>query len=209
MPPSSSTLMESPSPSPSRCLRRLPAHRCTSKPGQQQINGHTYTLLGEVTVHYRDYILRADKVSYNQDTGDIEADGHLQDEGGPDDEMIQADHGTINVDVDSARFFDVIGTVGVRMNATRRKVVYTGVNPFIFTGRVVIQEGRNKFRIIDGTMTTCRLPHPDWRITAGRIMVGEDTASAKNAGFRLLNSPSSTCLTSRIHWARMIARAAS
>ena len=157
--------------------------------GQQQINGHTYTLRGEVTIHYRDYILRADRVSYNQDTGDIEADGHLQVEGGPDDEMIQADHGTINVDVDSARFFDVIGTVGVRMNATRRKVVYTGINPFIFTGRVVIQEGRSQFKIIDGTMTSCRLPHPDWRITAGQIMVGEDTASAKNAGFRLLNVP--------------------
>ncbi len=157
--------------------------------GQQQINGHTYTLTGEVTVHYRDYILRADKVNYNQETGDIEADGHLQVEGGPDDELIQADHGTINIDVDSARFFDVIGTVGVRMNATRRKVVYTGINPFIFTGRVVIQEGRNKFKIIDGTMTSCRLPHPDWRITAGQIMVGEETASAKNAAFRLLSIP--------------------
>ena len=156
---------------------------------QQQINGHTYTLIGEVTIHYRDYILRADKVSYNQDTGDIEADGHLQVEGGPEDEMIQADHGSVNVDVDSARFYDVIGTVGVRMNATRRKVVYTGVNPFIFTGRVVIQEGRAKFKIIDGTMTSCRLPHPDWRITAGEIFVGDGKAYAKSAAFRLLSVP--------------------
>lgn len=157
--------------------------------GQQQINGHTYTLTGEVTVHYRDYILRADKVKYNQDTGDIEADGHLQIEGGPDDEMIQADHGTVNIDVDSARFFDVIGTVGVRMNATRRKVVYTGVNPFIFTGRVVIQEGPSKFKIVDGSMTSCRLPHPDWRITASEIFVGDRKAYTKNAAFRLLNVP--------------------
>ena len=156
---------------------------------QQQINGHTYTLIGEVTIHYRDYILRADKVNYNQDTGDIEADGHLQVEGGPEDEMIQADHGSVNVDVDSARFYDVIGTVGVRMNATRRKVVYTGINPFIFTGRVVIQEGRAKFKIIDGTMTSCRLPHPDWRITAGEIYVGDGKAYAKSAAFRLLNVP--------------------
>ena len=101
--------------------------------------------------------------------------------------MIQADHGSVNVDVDSARFYDVIGTVGVRMNATRRKVVYTGINPFIFTGRVVIQEGRSKFKIIDGTMTSCRLPHPDWRITSKEIFVGDGKAYAKSAAFRLLN----------------------
>ena len=155
---------------------------------QQQINGHTYTLLGEVTVRYKEYILRADKVNYNQDTGDMEADGHLQLEG-PGDEMIQADHGTVNVDVDSARFYDVIGSVGMRTAATRRNAVYTGINPFIFQGRVVIQEGPRKFKIIDGSMTSCRLPKPDWTITASEIFVGDGKAYAKNGAFRLFNLP--------------------
>jgi LPS-assembly protein len=155
---------------------------------QQQINGHTYTLIGEVTLRYRDYTVRADKVSYNQDTGDIEADGHLQIEG-PGDVTIQADHGTMNVDIDSARFYQVIGSVGMRTAAARKTVVYTGINPFIFTGRVVIQEGPRKFRIIDGTMTSCALPHPDWRITAGEIHVGEGVAYAKNGAFRAFNFP--------------------
>ncbi len=155
---------------------------------QQQINGHVYTLLGEVTIHYRDYTLRADKVNYNQDTGDVEADGHLQLEG-PGDEIIQADHGTLNVDVDSARFYDVIGSVGVRTTAARRAVIYTTLNPFIFSGRVVIKEGPKKFKVIDGSMTSCRLPHPDWRITASEIFVGDSKAYAKNGAFRLFNIP--------------------
>ncbi len=155
---------------------------------QQQINGHTYTLLGEVTVLYRGYTLRADKVSYNQDTGDIEADGHLQVES-PGDIIIQADHGTMNVDIDSARFYQVIGSVGMRTAAARKRVVYTGINPFIFTGRVLIQEGPRRFRIIDGSMTSCSLPHPDWRITAGEIHIGEGEAYAKNGAFRALNIP--------------------
>ncbi len=155
---------------------------------QQQINGHTYTLLGEVTVRYREYVLRADKVNYNQDTGDIEAVGHLQLEA-PGDEMIQADHGTVNVDVDSARFYEVIGSVGMRTAAARRNAVYTGINPFIFQGRVVIQEGPRKFKIIDGSMTSCSLPRPDWTITASEIYVGDGRAYAKNGAFRLFHFP--------------------
>ena len=155
---------------------------------QQQINGHMYTLVGEVTVRYRGYVLRADKVDYNQDTGDMEATGHLQLEG-PGDELIQADHGTVNVDVDSARFYNVIGSVGMRAASARRKAVYTGINPFIFQGRVVIQEGPKKFKILDGSMTSCSLPHPDWTITAGEIFVGDGKAYAKNGAFRFFNLP--------------------
>lgn len=155
---------------------------------EQQINGHNYTLTGEVTIEYRDYTLRADKVNYNQDTGDIEADGHLQVDG-PGDVHIQADHGTVNVDIDSGRFYQVIGSVGMRTAAARKTVVYTGINPLIFTGRVVIQEGPRRYRLIDGSMSSCRLPRPDWNITAGEIHVGADKAYAKNAAFRFFNIP--------------------
>lgn len=40
--------------------------------------GNTWTLTGGVVVHYRDYILRADKVVYDQSTTELDADGHLQ-----------------------------------------------------------------------------------------------------------------------------------
>ncbi len=146
-------------------------------------------LLGEVTIHYRNYIVRADKANYNRATGEIEATGHLQVEGGPDDELIQADHGTVNLDLDTARFYNVTGTVGVRMNSSRRAVVYTGINPFIFTGRVVIKSGPQRYKVIDGTMTSCRLPNPDWRLSAGQINVDGGQANARNALFRLMGVP--------------------
>jgi LPS-assembly protein len=155
---------------------------------QQQLNGHIYTLLGEVLVQYRGYTLRADKMSYNQDTGDVEADGHLQIEA-PGDVVIQADHGTMNLDIDSGRFYQVIGSIGMRTAAARKTVVYTGINPLIFSGRVLIQEGPRRYRLIDGTMTSCRLPHPDWTITAGEIHVDEKQAHASNAAFRIFHVP--------------------
>lgn len=156
---------------------------------EQRKTDSTYTLLGEVTITYRGYVVRADKISYNQDTGDVEAEGHLQVEGGPDDERIDADHGTLNLDLDTGRFYNVLGSVGVRVNSSRRKVIYTGINPFIFTGRVVIKSGPEQYKVVDGTMTSCRLPHPDWRLTASEISVSQGLASAKNAFFRLAGIP--------------------
>ena len=46
-----------------------------------------------------------------------------------------------------------------------------------------------EFRVIGGTMTSCRLPHPDWVIAAGRIDMADGQASARNALFRVLNIP--------------------
>jgi LPS-assembly protein len=156
---------------------------------QQRKTGSVYTLLGEVTITYRSYTVRADKVSYNQETGDVEAEGNLEVEGGPDDERIQADHGTFNLDLDTGRFYNVLGSVGVRVNASRQKLIYTGINPFMFTGRVVIKSGPQQYKVIDGTMTSCRLPHPDWRLTAGEIRMNNGLATAKNAFFRLAGVP--------------------
>ncbi len=45
----------------------------------------TLTLTGDVVGYYRDYVLRADKVIYHQSTSELEAEGHLQVSGGPND----------------------------------------------------------------------------------------------------------------------------
>src|SRR6266702_566029 len=47
--------------------------------------GHTTTLYGVEDFRYRDYVLRADKVVYNQETTELQAEGHLQLSGGPGD----------------------------------------------------------------------------------------------------------------------------
>lgn len=155
----------------------------------QRKDGSVYTLLGDVEILYGQYVLRADKVNYNEDTGEVRAEGHLQLDGGPADEHILADHATLNLNLDTGRFYNVTGSVGVRGNVNRRKVIYTSTNPFLFTGRVVIKNGPETFRVIDGTMTSCRLPNPDWRLSAGRIDMGDGQASAHNALFKVLNVP--------------------
>ncbi|HVJ08665.1 MAG TPA: LPS assembly protein LptD [Acidisarcina sp.] len=154
---------------------------------EQKKQGDNWSLTGEVVIEYRDYILRADRIHYNAETEQAEAEGHVQVEGGPDDELINASHGTVNFDQQTGHFYDVIGTIGVRHSG--HKSVYTSANPFLFTGKEVIKTGPRGYRVIDGSMTSCRLPKPDWRLLAKEISVEEDQARAVNTTFRLLGIP--------------------
>ena len=155
--------------------------------GRQTRVGDTWTLSGGVVVHYRDYILRADKVVYHQSTTELDADGHLQVQGGPEDVVINASNGDMHLDQHTARFFNVEGTLGVRRSG--KTVVYSTANPFIFSGRVLLQTGEGSYRIVDGTMTNCRLPHPDWVLIAHAIQVANGRASTTNALFKLIGIP--------------------
>jgi LPS-assembly protein len=149
--------------------------------------GDTFTLDGHVVVHYRDYILHADKVVYNQTTSELEADGHLQVTGGPNSVLINATHGDMRLNMHTARFYNVSGSQGI--HSAGRSAVYSTSTPFLFTARVVLQTGDDSYRLIDGTMTNCSFPKPDWQIISRAINLENSTASASNSYFKFLGLP--------------------
>lgn len=153
----------------------------------QERVGDTLTLTGDVVIRYRTYTLRADKVIYHQSTSELEADGHLQLTGGPDDVLINATQGDMRLNMHTARFYNVSGSEGVRRAG--RTMVYSTLNPFLFSGRVLLQLGEGNYKIIDGTMTNCRLPKPDWRIISHAITVADGEASTSNSVFKFLGIP--------------------
>ncbi|MGA8530627.1 MAG: LPS assembly protein LptD, partial [Acidobacteriaceae bacterium] len=71
----------------------------------------------------------------------------------------------------------------------RGKMVFTAPNPFALTGREVLQLGKGHYRVIHGTMTSCRLPKPDWRILSHEIALNNGVASAHGAAFELFHVP--------------------
>jgi LPS-assembly protein len=149
--------------------------------------GNIWTLTGAVVVHYRDYILRADKVVYDQSTTELDAEGHLQVSGGPNDVLIDADYGNMRLNMHTARYFSVHGSQGVRTQGNR--AVYTTTSPFFFTGRVVLENGEGHYRIIDGSITNCQLPRPDWQVISRSIKLEDGKASMGNALFKFLGAP--------------------
>jgi LPS-assembly protein len=156
----------------------------------QREQNNVYTLTGNVLIYYRSYAVQADRITYNRDTGEVAAEGHLIVDGSPDNEHITATHGEMNLDQDTAHFYDVVGTLGVSTApGPHSRMVFTSPNPFAITGREVIKLGTGRYKVIDGTMTSCRLPKPDWRLLSKQINLTNGTASARNTWFQLLGMP--------------------
>ncbi|NYF78818.1 LPS-assembly protein LptD [Granulicella arctica] len=153
---------------------------------QTERNGR-YTLDGNVVITYGDRVLHADHIEYDENSGDLTATGHLLATGGENDERIHASHGTANLKEQTARFYDVTGSVGMKTSGS--KLVYTSGNPFLFTGKMVVRTGPSEYQVYDGTVTSCQLPRPDWLLSAKRFDVDSEKARARNSVFHLLNLP--------------------
>ena len=155
---------------------------------EQEKDGSIYRLRGGVEIHYRTYILHADQIVYDADTGASALEGHVVLDGGPYDEHVEASHGTYNIRTATGTFYSVIGTVGFRLRKSR--YVLTTSNPFAFTGKIVEKLGPDHYLVRQGSVTTCELPHPKWQFDAKRISVDVDgSAKIYNSDFRLMGMP--------------------
>jgi LPS-assembly protein len=154
----------------------------------QEKNGDVYKLSGEAEIDYRAYILKADEITYNAATGDVSATGRVLLEGGANDEHLEAARADYNVKTESGRFYDVTGTVGARVRG--KNVVLTSSNPFIFQGKLVEKQGRDRFIVSHGRVTSCQLPHPKWTFNAEKVdvRVGEN-AKMYHSSFWLFGVP--------------------
>jgi LPS-assembly protein len=155
---------------------------------QQEKDGAVFKLRGQVEIHYGTYILYADAVDYNSDTGEATADGHVVLDGGPNDEHVEATRATYNVRAEAGRFEHVVGTAGMRFQGKRH--ILTSTNPFAFTGKVVEKTGPDHYVVYDGTITTCELPRPKWEFNAHKIAVeAGGNATIYRSAFRLGGVP--------------------
>ncbi len=136
---------------------------------QQEKDGDVYKLRGDVEIHYRDYILRADEVSYDSNTREATASGHFTLEGGPNDDHIKASHGNYNLIAEAGRFYDVTATTGYHIRDHR--MVLSSTAPFAFNGKRVEKTSPEQYYVYDGSITTCELPHPRWHFAARKISV--------------------------------------
>ncbi len=136
---------------------------------QQEKLGPVYTLTGNAEVHYGTYILRADHMTYNSDTGEATGDGHFSLDGGPNDEHIRADSGVYNFTLETGTFHNVTGTAGLHLTGNR--VILTSSAAFSFSGKLVVKDSPEHYILSDGTITTCQLPRPRWQFKARKIVV--------------------------------------
>jgi LPS-assembly protein len=154
---------------------------------QEEENG-IYKLRGNVEVDYDGYTFLADEVTYDSNSGGVQAEGHLVLDGGPNDEHIEATRGTYNLQTESGRFEHVTGSIGLKVR--RSPTILTSSNPFFFSGKIVEKLGPDHYIVTDGKVTTCELPRPKWEFYSHKVDV-EVAGSAKiyHTDFRIEGLP--------------------
>src|SRR6266567_2799474 len=165
-----------------------PSLPVTIRAERQEKEGPVYKLHGNVKIDYGSYTFSGDDVTYNSDSGEIEAEGHLVLEGGLNDEHIEAARGKYNTQSETGTFETVRGSLGLKIQ--KRRTVFTNSNPFFFTGRVVQKTSPDHYIVIDGTVTTCELPRPKWQFSSHKAEV-EVGGNAKiyHSSFRMEGIP--------------------
>ena len=155
---------------------------------EQEKQGSVYHLRGQVQINFRNFVLQADEITYNSDTGATDLEGRAILDGGPYDEHVEASDGTYNIRTEVGTFHNVVGSIGLR--GRKSTYVLASSSPFAFTGKIVEKQGPNRYLVRHGTVTTCQLPRPKWLFSAGRISVDVDsTAKIYNSAFRLMGVP--------------------
>jgi LPS-assembly protein len=154
----------------------------------QEKQGDVYHLRGNVEIDFRKDKLRADTIDYDDSTGVITATGHIVFDGAQHDEHVTATRATYNVDTETGRFWDAVGTTGARSHG--KTVVLTTSNPFFFRGAVVDKAGPDKYVVHHGMVTSCKLPQPKWTFRASHVtVVPGDDAKIVNSTFWLWRLP--------------------
>ncbi len=154
----------------------------------QEKDGDVYKLRGNVQIDYGVYTIYADQITYNSDSGEVQAEGHLLLEGGPNHEHIEAARGTYNLNTEIGHFENVTGSIG--LETKKNRTVFTTSNPFFFTGKVVEKKGPDHYVVMDGSVTACELPRPKWQFFAHRVVVeAGGNATIYHTNFRIEGIP--------------------
>jgi LPS-assembly protein len=128
---------------------------------------------GGVTINYQDIKLRSDKLTYNQKTHDVVAEGHVIIDQGP--TRMTANQAIYNLDSKTGTFFNATGTMDPSM---------------YFSGDRIEKLDLDTYRLTNGIFTSCDLDQPAWsfRVAEAELTM-DDYARMKDISFRARNLP--------------------
>jgi LPS-assembly protein len=134
-----------------------------------------------------DMLIRADEIIYNEDTGDVEATGHVHFEHFLRGEKIDCDRAEYNMDDETGNFYVVSGSAQSQIQA--RPGLLTTQTPFFFQAKWA-ERLKDHYILHDGFLTDCLIPNPWWRLKGPVFdIVPGDHAVARNSWFYIRKMP--------------------
>lgn len=144
------------------------------KADRQEYVREDYAVLeGNVVVTYQDIKISADRLTWNQKTNDVQADGNVILDQGP--QRLTAKRVFFNLDSKSGTLFESSGYI----------------DPSIyFTGEKIEKLDERTYRLTNGVFTSCELDDPAWAFHLGSgVVTVDDYARLKNLSFRVKRAP--------------------
>ncbi|MGH9484090.1 MAG: LPS-assembly protein LptD [Terriglobales bacterium] len=151
--------------------------------------GHTvYHATGHVDLTLGGLRLSADQMTYNAQTGQATAIGHVAFDSVAEQTHIEGTRATYNFFLSTGEFDHFRGVSGIRLHG--RQPTDLASNPLIFTGSRLERLGPDVYRLENGTLTSCTLPNPKWVFEAQQVTVqlGKN-ARLRHVVFRLFDVP--------------------
>ena len=130
----------------------------------QERVGNRYRLRGNVEIHYGDMKLTTDEADYDEQNGELTANGRVLFSERLQSADIRASRAVYNLRLSSGRFDNVEGTIGGIV--TSGSSILSTTNPYHFTAEWVERVGETTYRVYNGTITVCSLPNPTWTFSA-------------------------------------------
>ena len=153
----------------------------------QAKEGPWYRLRGHAELETSDFLLRADEVDYNEDTGQAEARGNVYLKHYAEGEELWADRAEYNVNEESGKFYNVRGTAPAHLET--RPGVLSSSNPFYFQGDWA-ERIKDRYILYHGFITDCKMPHPWWVLQGPKFdVIPGQRAVAYRPIFRLRHVP--------------------
>jgi LPS-assembly protein len=146
----------------------------------QEKVGSVYKLRGTpalpVEIEDSAMLLRALEVDYDEETGDVLANGNVYFHSFEKNEQLWADRAEYNTDEQKGKFYNVRGETHPVFDIKPGMLISD--NPFHFEGKWAERLG-TKYILHDGFITNCKLPRPWWRMrgSAFEITPGEKAIS--------------------------------
>ncbi len=138
---------------------------------QQMKEGAWYRLRGGSQVQTNSFLLKADDIDYNEDTGDVEARGSVYLEHFENGEQLWADKAVYNLNDESGKFWNVHGEAHLKIPPRPR--LLTTPSPFYFEGKWA-ERLKEKYILHDGFITDCKMPKPWWILRGPKFTIIPD-----------------------------------